>query len=73
MTHHLGATGRFPQGKLSSDDQGELRMAVVADPIHKKVVISFGKEITWIGFDMAQAAELGELLIEKSKQLRMLP
>jgi hypothetical protein len=66
----LGATGRFPQGQLNPDDEGEIRVAVAADPKQQKVIIDFGKRVAWIGFDAAQATELGELLIAKAMECR---
>lgn len=56
----VGATGRFPQGKLNANDEGELAMAIT----HKdgKVIIDFGKPTAWIGFDPQQAIQLASLL-----------
>jgi hypothetical protein len=34
-TKKIGATGRFPLGKLTPADKGELRFAVAADPSTK--------------------------------------
>lgn len=61
----LGATGKFPQGKIKKDDQGELRMAIFGKD--GKIIIDFGKELSWIGFSKDEARQLGNLLIEKSK------
>jgi hypothetical protein len=58
----LGATGEFPQGKLTPYDQGEIKMAIGVE--QNKVVIHFGKEVAWIGFDRKQAIELAGLLID---------
>ena len=61
---HLGATGEFPEGKLTQHDEGEIRLAVT----HKdgKVVLAFGRSISWIGFDPKQAREVAELLRQHS-------
>lgn len=56
----LGPTGNFPQGKLKSDDEGEIKIGVTNDK--GKVIIDFGKPVAWIGFDPAQAKEIGRLL-----------
>lgn len=63
----VGATGEFPQGKLDDSDEGELRLAVTTTG--GKVVMDFGKQVVWIGFDGAQAVALGELLIKHGKDL----
>ena len=34
-----------------------------------KVIIAFGKEISWLGMTKEQAVELGNLLIEKATYL----
>jgi hypothetical protein len=57
----LGATNVFPRGKFTADDEGELRLAVA----HKDgtVIIDFGKEVAWLGFDPATARALAALII----------
>lgn len=57
----LGATGAFPQGKLNSSDEGELRMAVSA--ANGVVRIDFGKPTAWIGLPANQAKELAAVLM----------
>lgn len=66
----LGATGRFPEGRLNDDDEGEIRVAIAADPKRQTVVIDFGKPVAWIGFTPDQAREIGELLIQKGMECR---
>jgi hypothetical protein len=56
--HQLGATGQFPEGKLTGEDEGEIKIAV---GVHEgKVVVNFGKPVAWIGFSPQQARELAE-------------
>ncbi len=56
----LGGMGRFPDGKSTEDDEGELRMAVgVRDGM---LAIDFNKETAWLGFDRGSALQLGERL-----------
>ena len=64
----LGATGEFPEGKLTPRDKGVIRIAVTCH--NDQVVIVFGTPVTWIGFDPAQARELADCLIEKAEQCR---
>ena len=56
----LGATGRFPHGSLTPDDEGELRMAVTTQG--GKVILAFGKPIEWLGLTPRKARELADLL-----------
>jgi hypothetical protein len=61
----LGATGRFPDGKVVAHDEGELRFAVASDPTRQ-----FGKSIRSLVMTAEQASELGKLLIDKSLECR---
>ncbi len=65
-----GATGKFPQGKLTKSDEGELRIAV---NIHNgKVVLAFGKAIEWIGLTPKLASELGVILIKHANTIEQI-
>lgn len=65
----LGATGRFPEGRLNEHDEGEIAFAVAADSGSKKVLINFGKPVAFLGMNKAQAIELGQMLILKAGQI----
>jgi len=56
----LGPTGKFPDGKLTDSDEGEIAIAVGSKD--GKVVIDFGKPTAWIGFTPAQANDIADLL-----------
>jgi len=56
----IGATGEFPQGKLTASDKGELGIKVFSIP--GKIVVEFGTQITWIGMDPEQARNLADSL-----------
>lgn len=65
----LGATGKFPEGKLDSTDDGELKIGVTTH--NGKVIIDFGpKPVKWIGMKPEQAIALGEGLIRRAKELQ---
>lgn len=76
MPHHsdrfdindlLGATGKFPQGKLTPSDEGELKFTIgIKD---NKVIINFGTPVAWFGLDKNAAVELGQTIIDKAKEL----
>lgn len=65
----LGATGRFPYGKVDSDDEGELQMALAADPVNGVIRIVFGKPIGWFALPTLEARGLAAMLIEKADEL----
>lgn len=67
----LGATGEFPEGKLTRQDEGEIRIAVTATD--GKVVLAFGSPVTWLGFSPKQARSLAELLRQRSYQAAQQP
>jgi len=52
----LGATGKFPEGKLNENDEGEIKIGVTS--MDGKVVIEFGKSVQWIGFTPEQARQI---------------
>ena len=63
----LGATKKFPEGQLNSNDEGEIKVGLTI--YNEKLIMNFGKKIMWIGFTKEQAEELGKYLIKKSKEL----
>ena len=67
----LGATGRFPEGKLNKTDEGELRLAVRHEP--DKVFVEFGTSVAWIGFSPQQAVDVAQMLIRHARQATSKP
>ena len=61
----LGATGKFPEGKLNNDDEGELRLMVSKEG--DNVRIDFGTPVTWLAFTKEEAIAIGEALIKHGK------
>lgn len=58
----LGPTGRFPRGKITPADEGEIRIAIAKkDGV---VILNFGKPVTWIGFPPDEARAIAALLIK---------
>ena len=58
----IGPTGKFPEGKLTEDDEGELAISVGHE--NGRVVIKFGKPVSWIGFRADQGKQLGQIIID---------
>ncbi len=67
MRKQLGPTGHFPHGKLTEHDEGELAFAVLVKD--GKVVLDFNHPVHWLGMTPEQAIELGELLIERGRNI----
>jgi hypothetical protein len=65
----IGATGEFPYGKLDRDDEGELAVAVAADPHNGVVRFEFGKSITWLALPPAHARQFAAVLLDKAREV----
>lgn len=63
----------YSEGRVSSDDEGDLAMAVSADPQHKIVILSFGKNVEWIGLGPRDAVALAKMLIDKARRVSTEP
>lgn len=68
LLKELGATHRFPEGRLTDADEGELTFAVTVRS--GKVVVAFGKPVSWFGMGADQADLLADLLRQRAAQIR---
>ena len=67
MPKKPGATGNFPQGKSSPEDEGELVIGIgIKDGI---IRLEFGKPTAWIGFGPSEARTLAAKLGALADQL----
>jgi hypothetical protein len=64
----LGATGQFPEGKLTPEDEGEIRIGITH--LDGKVVLDFGKRVAWLGLTPDQADEIAATLIKHAAEAR---
>lgn len=60
----LGATGKFPGGKLNPDDQGELQLAIGLNVKTGLVEMRFGKQVSWLAMSREDAINMGHSLIK---------
>lgn len=67
QSQSLGATGLYPDGKLISEDEGQLKLAVANNG--NEVIINFGKPIAWLGFPPTQALEFAKLIEKHARTL----
>lgn len=62
----LGATGEFPDGKLTPTDEGEIRIAVGNK--EGRVVLDFGTPTVWLGMEPQQARDLARSLFDHARR-----
>jgi hypothetical protein len=60
----LGPTGKFPNGKLSPDDEGEICFSVGAHNGH--VIINFGHPVVWTAFPPDDALKFADAIKQKA-------
>lgn len=63
----FGATGRFPGGKLTSNDEGEIAFGVTT--YHGKVIVNFGKPIASLGMSPDEARQLALVLRQRANEI----
>ena len=63
----LGATKKFPDGKINEEDEGEIKVGFTISK--GKLIMGFGKKIMWIGLTKEQVKEWAEYLLEKYKEM----
>lgn len=61
-TGFVGATGMFPQGQLTPNDEGQIRFVMKAE--NGKVVLDFGTPVVWIGMTPQEACDLAGDLVK---------
>lgn len=71
LMQQLGATGNFPGGKLTSNDEGELAFSVGV--YHGNVIINFGKPVASLGMSVEQARGLALLLRKRANEIESDP
>ena len=64
----LGGTGEYPEGRLDGDDEGGLRAALTVEC--GKLVLRFGKNLSWIAMTPDEAEIFGNILIDRARKAR---
>jgi hypothetical protein len=68
----VGATGRFPEGKLTPEDEGEIQFGIGKfrdEEGRTKVAIEFGKPVHWVAMNAQQALDLAESLRKHAREI----
>jgi hypothetical protein len=63
----IGATGKFPEGKIREDDRGEVIFNV--GKCENKVILEFEKPTIWIGMSAVDAVKLASKLIRYAREI----
>ena len=63
----LGATGKFPDGKITETYEGEIKIGITIS--QGNIIVEFGKPVHWFGMTKDQAKDFAELLLEKVKEI----
>jgi hypothetical protein len=66
-TGFIGATGQFPEGKLTKTDEGAIHFAIGSKG--DKVILDFGKPVHWVGMSAQQAADLASSLMKAARRV----
>lgn len=69
MLELLGATKKFPEGKMNEHDEGEIRFAITADKERNVVHINFGGPVVWVSLNKSQALEIADVLRRNAEEL----
>jgi hypothetical protein len=69
-SREIGATRRFPRGKIAPDDEGEIKVLVAGDVQSATVFSHLGKPVELVGFTAAQAIDLAADLCRVADEIR---
>jgi hypothetical protein len=68
---HFGPTGQFPEGKLTSNDEGQIAFGVAI--YHGKVIVNFGTPIASLGLSPQEARQLALVLRQRANEIERNP
>jgi hypothetical protein len=67
------AQRKWPQGRLSGLDEGQIAFAIGPDESGKNVVIDFGKQVAWVAMTPEDAVQLAQMLIKHARAISPRP
>lgn len=62
----FGATGKFPNGKMTPADQGEIVIGIAR--VDGRVVVNFGKAVAWLGLKPGEARGVADALTKHANE-----
>jgi hypothetical protein len=57
---------KYPEGKFIQDDEGELELKIA--PCDGRVIMSWGKAVSWVGFTPSGARDAAKALIKNAEE-----
>lgn len=64
----LGATGEFPEGRISETDEGGLKMAIFKTKDKANLIIEFGTPVQWLGMPVDEAKAFALAILKKANE-----
>ena len=64
---------KWPNGRLSGQDDGQLAFAIAGDSKNEQVSIEFGKPVTWFSMTPQNAIDMAAKLIEVAMKISAEP
>jgi hypothetical protein len=64
-TGFIGATGQFPDGALSPNDEGQIQFATSI--IDGRVILDFGKPVSSLGMSPQEACDIAGALVKLAR------
>lgn len=65
----IGATGKYPQGSISEDDEGEIQIVMGINRKHKTIILHFGKQVAWLGLGADEARSIAKGLLQNADEI----
>ena len=59
----------WSEGRLNAEDQGDLAVAITTDHTKKRIIMDFGKPITWLAMTAEDAVKWGTELIRRAREI----
>lgn len=59
----------YSEGRISATDDGDLACVITTDHARKRIIMDFGKSITWLAMTAEDAARWGEELIKRAREI----
>ena len=63
----------YSEGRISAADEGDLACAIKTDHKHDKIIMDFGKPVTWLAMSPQDAVSWAQELIRRAREISKEP